>query len=135
MATVSLNVLIEQGSGFISMSFTDKNGNAMTPKTLTWTLTDMDGNVINNRNQGEVGSLASTVEVMLSGDDLKIVSGETLEQTKHAKGQFPSALNKYLAKRICTVEGTYDDLDHGNDIPFKDSIIFPVEQLPAVADV
>lgn len=62
---------LQEGSAFVTVTFTDENGDPVTPNadTLTWTLTDVRGNVINERDQVPVASDAS-VTIVLNGDDL-----------------------------------------------------------------
>lgn len=134
MSTVSIAILIERSHGTIVLSFSDRERKAFTPKTLFWTLTDADGKVINDRNKEQVTDLDPEVEILLKGKDLLVRPDETLDAVKQPKGQFSEAISKYLASRFFIVEGTYDDITLGNDIPFTTYLVFPVEQLITVKE-
>ena len=103
----------EESTYIITAAFTDEDGVAVTPNTLTWTLTDADGIVINDREE-EVIAPAASVDIVLQGADLALQSGESLQ-----------------ALRILTVEGTYDS-DAGTDLPIKAACKFVVEDLVAI---
>jgi hypothetical protein len=105
----------EKSTYIITAAFTDENGDAVAPTTLTWTLTDEAGAVINSRENVAVAGPASSEDIVLSGDDLALQSGET------TRGVW-----------IFTVEGTYDS-DAGSDLPLNDEIRFIVDGLIAVS--
>lgn len=105
----------EESTLGITVSFLDDDGNAETPTSATWTLTDTDGTVINSREQQNIGSLASSVTITLSGNDLAIQSGETTE----------------LVLRRFLVEAVYDS-DLGSDLPMKKSVAFAIQNLKYV---
>jgi len=110
---ISTTVLKEKGTGVICGSFTDEAGSAVAPETLSWTLTDMSGTVINSREAVDAAAPISTTEcVVLSGDDLAIQSGET----------------EYHVARVITFSGTYNST-YGNDLPLKKEVKFYVENL------
>lgn len=111
MPTVLTTNAIEQSTYIITASFTDEDGSDVTPKTLTWTLTDEAGNVINSR-QDVALTPNTSVEIVLSGDDLVV--------------------STYGTKRIVTVEGTYDS-DAGTDLPLRDQVRFTIDNLVAVS--
>jgi len=107
--------LAEEGSGAITMSFTDEDGAAVTPNEVKWSLTDNDGTVINSRDQ--VSETPDTsVTILLSGDDLAFQSGETGNNVK----------------RHLVIEATYNS-DLGSDIPLKEDGIFYVDNLAKIA--
>ena len=98
----------EKGTYVVSAAFTDEDGNAETPKTLTWTLTDENGTVINSRLDVSVSSPTSSEDIVLSGDDLSLDVG----------------IGIY---RVVLFEWTYDS-DLGNDLVGKDRCKFPIEE-------
>jgi hypothetical protein len=107
---------MEEGSYFITVAFFDEDGNAETPNadTIKWTLTDMDGTVINDRyNEAETSDTSIVIE--LEGDDLEIQSGETAP----------------IVRRRVTVLWEYDS-DLGNDKPAKAEVIFPLRNLTRI---
>jgi hypothetical protein len=95
---------IEKSTYIITVSFTDEFDAAVVPKSLTWSLSDIFGNVINTRTAISITPAAS-VTIVLYGDDLVALSNGTLE-------------------RVLTIEGTYDSI-YGNNLPIKDQLTFP----------
>ncbi len=97
------------------ITFQTVDGIAVIPSAITWTLSDEDGTIINSRNQEPVGTPASTITIMLSGDDLAIIT--------------PTKL-----KRILTIEATYDPgtgaVPLNDEYPFR---IRPLVNVPAPA--
>lgn len=107
---------IEGSTYVVTATFTDAIGEAVTPKTLAWTLSTTGGTVVNERSQISVVATSNVVNIVLSGDDLKLrTTGD----------------NK---KRVLTFEGTYDS-ELGDDLPLKDQIIFSIYDLIKVAPV
>lgn len=103
---------VEKSTYIVTAAFTDDDGVAVVPNTpLTWTLTDRDGAVINNRDAVAITPAAS-VEIVLSGDDLAVPDTADLV-------------------RYVTIEGTYDS-DAGSNLPIKDQVKFAVSNLVAV---
>jgi hypothetical protein len=100
----------EKSSAKVIATFKDvEDDSAIVPLTVTWTLSDLDGTIINGR-QDVVASAASTVEIFLSGDDLQIV-----DQT-----------NK-LEQRRLLISATYNN--GVSTLPLKDEAIFAVYNL------
>jgi len=104
----------EKGTFGITCTFTDEDGDALTPDTLTWTLTDMDGSVINSRQDVSVSSLSSSVTITLSGDDLALT-------TTTSQGR----------KRRFAIEGTYDS-DLGDNLPLTGECEFSIDSFLGV---
>ena len=99
----------EKSTFALELAITDENGDPLTPNTLTWTLTNLAGNVINERAGIEFATPASTVTVVLTGDDLAL----------------PERADPL---RVVTLEGTYDS-DLGNDLPLKEEVQFTIRIL------
>lgn len=103
---------IEEATYIITAAFTDEDGNAETPKAgLVWTLTDGNGNIVNDREDVALIE-ATSIDIVLSGDDLAVLAGET--QT-----------------RILLIEGTYDSA-LGSDLPIRDEATFEITNLTGV---
>ena len=96
---------VEKSTYVIAIAFTDADGTPVVPNSITWTLTDSSGNVVNSRS-AVVVSPASSIDVVLSGDDLAI--------------QRPSILG-----RILTLEWVYDS-SYGNNLPGKNEVTFDI---------
>jgi len=107
---ISIGTANEKGTCVISCAFTDENNTAIVPKTFMWTLTDSMNNVINNREQVEVTNLDSSINIVLSGDDLAVLSYE----------------HDPWVKRFFICEATYDS-SFGDDLPLKDQTHFNIE--------
>lgn len=100
----------ELGTYPIELSFFDDQNNPVTPDTMTWTLTDLDGNVVNSRLNIPIGTLSTVVTVILSGDDLQIIDGDEYED------------------RVLTAIGTYTS-SLGGPLPLTDQVRFTIENL------
>ncbi len=107
METLS-TVAGEESTYIVTCTFTDEDDVAMTPNTVTWQLTDMRGNVINNRTAVSEAA-AEVVNIVLSGDDLSLLT-DTNDTT-----------------RIVTVWGTYDSATYGNGLKYTDEVRFAIE--------
>ena len=109
MPAESTTNAIEESTYVITASFVDEDGDAVVPNAgLVWSLTTLEGVEVNSRTDEAIAS-ASSVDIVLSGDDLALVDGK----------------DTYL---ILTVEGTYDSV-LGNDLPIKDSAQFLIKNL------
>jgi len=71
MATKLTTKAEDKGTYVVTATFKDEDGNAVTPNWIKWTLTDERGNVINSREDVSVSSPASSIDIILKGDDLK----------------------------------------------------------------
>lgn len=112
MTTNFLNDAIEKSTYIVAAKFRDEAGNAVTPETVTWTLSDANGDTVNGRLDVSE-TPASTVSIVLSGDDLAIL---------------PSVSNE----RIVTIEATYNS-EYGTGLPLKAKASFNVVNLEAVS--
>ena len=99
----------EENSYTISMQFKDEDGTTCTAETLTWTLTDMDGNIINSRDGESVTPSSTTETVTLTPSDTTIVAGQSNE-------------------RLFLAEWTYDS-DYGTGLTGKKQAIFIIDDL------
>ena len=63
---------VEKSSVGIVVSFTDEDGVALIPTTITWSLADLNGAIINSRTDIAIAVPAATQTVVLSGDDLAL---------------------------------------------------------------
>jgi len=106
---------IEESTFVIAVSFLDENGNAVAPNNgLKWHLTDLFGNIVNSREDVAI-TPATTVTILLMGDDLALP-------------------NRSDPLRVVTVEGTYNS-SLGNDLPLKDEARFRIRNLVKVKAV
>jgi hypothetical protein len=105
---------IEKSTYVITVAFKDENGTAITPKTLTWTLSDKKGRIINSRDTVTVVTPASSENIVLSNNDLALANNDN-------------------RVRVLTVEATFDSLEYGNDLPLKESAEFVIQNLLKVS--
>ena len=101
----------EKSTYIVTMDFTDEDGSAEIPTTITWTLSNIAGTVINSREDIAVAVPAASVDVLLKGDDLQLLTGEVNQGV-----------------RVFTVEATYLSL-LGADLPLNASVRFIVDNL------
>jgi len=111
VTTTLTTVAQEEGTYIITAAFTDEGDSAVTPNVITWTLTDRDGDVINSREDVSVDTPASSIDIVLSGDDL--------------------AIGTNGISRVLLVEATYDS-DAGSDLPLKGQVRFNIDDYVAV---
>jgi hypothetical protein len=85
VTTTATVILGEEGAGIIQVEFKDEDGVAVVPNTATvkWTLTNKPlpgvlATIINSREQIAITE-ASTINIVLEGDDLALIAGETSE--------------------------------------------------------
>jgi len=102
----------EKSTLVITASFTDEAGSAVTPDSIAWTLTNDGGRNIINRREDVSATPASSVNIVLSGDDLALS-------------------NDADATRRLTIEATYTST-YGSGLPLKESVSFTVSNINAV---
>lgn len=103
----------EQGVYWITVGYLDEDNNAMAPDTATWTLTDLEGSVINTREDEEIETPTTEDTIELSGLDLAVDGND-------------------IVQRLVTIEGTYTSETFGASKPFKIQIKFPIEPVVIV---
>lgn len=99
----------EKGTCFVSATFKDQLGADVVPNNPTWSLTDKDGNYINNHEDVAWADPAATMTLVLSGDDLALIADQTLE-------------------RVFTVKATYDTPGY-TDLPIHGEAWFTIQRL------
>lgn len=110
MPTTLTTRAIDKSTYVINCAFTDEAGAAVIPDSITWTLTDDAGTVINSRSAVAVAPPAASIDIVLSGNDLKYSDG---------------------APRVLTINAVYDST-LGSNLPLKDSVRFMVSDLISV---
>ena len=99
----------EENSYTIACQFSDEDGTTGTVETLAWTLTDMDGNIINGHDAVSVSPTATTENILIGPTATSIVVGQN-------------------NKRLFLVEWTYNS-DYGTGLSAKDQAIFVIDNL------
>ena len=123
MACTFLTDFAPEGGTFaIEVSFYDEEPKLVTPKSANWTLTDLLGNVINNKQRESISPLASTVTLTLEGDDLAILDTDARRQVNGC----------VVVPRMLLVEYVYDS-DLGTDRTGRQQQGFYIKDLVAVS--
>lgn len=105
---------VEGSTYIVNVTFKDEAGVTMVPATASWSLRDNYNKVINSRSNVSISALATTVSIVLSGDDL----------------QYEPNSKTF---RILTVKGTYDGA-YGNDLPIAEEFTFNIKPLVGITD-
>lgn len=111
--STKLKVAVEKSTKMIIISFFDENDIAKDPESMKWTLTDASGNVINEREDVAVVDPSSVETIVLSGDDLAIISDTD------------------NGKRLFTVEATYNS-ELGDGLTLNGEANFTIINLVAI---
>ena len=98
----------------VSCAFRDDDGAAVVPSSVKWSLMQRDRSVINSR-QSVVISPATTVTIVLSGDDLALQSTSD------------------VGARVLTVYAEYSST-LGTDLPLLDEAYFDITDLIGVPE-
>lgn len=99
----------EEGTYPVKFTFKDSLRQLVSADAITsvdWWLSDMGGNVINNRSEVSVAGITNPLYIVLFGDDLQIMEKE----------------NGY-EERLVTLRGLYNS-DRGAGLPFTYAISF-----------
>lgn len=92
MAPTKLSVRAkENGTYLITAVLRDEDGNLAVPESLSWTLTDEAGVVVNGRLDVAITPPSGTVEILLSGDDLHTPGYKDAARILTIKGQYNSS--------------------------------------------
>lgn len=101
----------EKGTIFLPATLT-LGGIPLVPITLAWTLKNLAGAVVNSRENIEIGSPTSEIEIALSGDDLAV------NETNGDDG-----------RRVLTLSGTFYSAQHQASFPLVSQLFFTIEDL------
>jgi len=107
MASISIE-FYDGGTGIITASFMDETGVATTPSALVWTLMTSSREIVNGREDVIVSPIDSTVEIVLSGNDLRYSDSPA---------------------RIIRFDGLYNS-SLGVDLPIVDYAVFKILDVP-----
>lgn len=80
----------------VDIEFKDHDDNLVTPVTATWTLSDVDGVIVNSRENVTISSLATSVSLVLSGDDLAVSDALGVDRIFTLKATYNSSLGNGL---------------------------------------
>ena len=106
--SVALSMKVpDKSTCVVSASFFDSAGNPATPTSLTWTMTNGAGSVVNGRSAVLVAAPSTSVDIVLGADD-----------TDHEDGE----------RRIIVFDAIYNSTE-GNDLPLRGAASFRIEDL------
>ena len=112
MPTIIDTPVVKNSTAFVTVNFKDEDGQAVAPKSATWTLTTLAGTIVNGRNAVVIPTpIPSTIVITLSGADLAISKG------------------KQTQERVFLIEGFYDSVEE-DDVPIVDYLQFPIKNVP-----
>jgi len=103
----------EEGTFVVLATFTDEDDAGVVCDTLTWTLSDLDGNVLNGRSAVAITPSATTESIVLQGTDLAMVVSQTRE-------------------RMLTLQWTYSST-YGTNLPQNEQATFIIDDLKKVS--
>lgn len=107
---------IEQSTYPVIVNLVDHNDDPITPNDdVTWSLVDGANEVVNAREDVEYTPPDNTLTIVLSGDDLAMLTANEEE------------------KRYVVVECTYNSVTYGDDLPFKGQVEFTIDGLKKVS--
>lgn len=92
----------------------------------TWTLTKLDGTIINSRQDVPVTATGSNFTISLSDADLAIFSDDPQVPVRLPGG----SVNLKIGRRVLLFECTYNS-SIGNNLPLKSQVFFSVEEVIA----
>jgi hypothetical protein len=110
MPTTLTTRAVRNSTYVINIAPKDEDDTAVTPDSVTYTLTDRDGNVINSIEDTAIATPSTSMDVVLSGDDLGFQTSEA---------------GMYTVTRYFTVTAQYDS-DLEDNLPLIDTAIFTV---------
>lgn len=90
-------VVNERGTLVLQAAFTDETGQAVTPTSITWSLTDGFGTAINGRTDVPITPPASTVTIVLTGADLAVLHPKKLDRYLAVTALYDSSLGSGLS--------------------------------------
>lgn len=87
----------EDSSYVVTVNFEDEDGDPVTPDSIDWTLRDDDtGSVVNSREDVAVAVPASTIYIVLYGDDLEPLTLDSKKLLLTVSAVYDSALQNDL---------------------------------------
>ena len=84
-------IALERSTVALVASFRDEDNELITPTVINWTLTDGDGNTVNDR-AAVVVSPANQITIVLSGDDLAMAAGDDGRRQVVVRAEYDGAL-------------------------------------------
>lgn len=108
---MALTAANEKSTYVVTATFADEDGNSIIPDSVTWTLRNNYGEVVNSRT-AVTATAGTTVTIVLSGDDLVYEANS-------------------LSLRTLVIEATYTS-SYGAALPLKEQTSFAVTDILGV---
>ena len=112
--TLLATLAAEESTYVVAVSFRDANDAEVVPDSITWSLRDPDGTIINSRVAVAVAAPAADINIVLTGDDLAKRRTQRYEP------------------RLVHVDAVYTS-DLGAGLPYHGEFLFYIEDLVAVS--
>ena len=107
-------IALERSTVALVASFRDENDELITPTSIEWSLTDGDGNTVNDRADVAVTPTANQITIVLAGDDLAMTAGDDGRRQVVIRAEYDGAL--------------------GDGLPIVGVIEFTIRNVPGVVD-
>lgn len=104
---------VEQSTAVVTVTFSDSDGSLVVPMSATWTLYDQENVIVNSRDHVSIPVLATSVNIVLTGDDLLLPE--------------PSS-----NKRRLLLEAIYNSSNYGNDLSLREEFEFKITNLESL---
>ena len=108
-STYTLASAVEKSTYIVHITFIDADGTLVVPNSVNWDLKNSSGRIINSRDNVSV-TPASTIDIVLSGDDLAI--GETGDKVRYLVGR-----------------AVYNSVAYGNNLPLRFTAKFVIDEV------
>ena len=108
--TIKLKPSTEESTFVVTVSFFETDWTAVAPKLAQWTLKDEDGAIVNSREAVNIDVPGTTVNIVLTGDDLALPDIDKR--------------TRYLLN-----EALYDSVLYGNDLHLREEGKFLISNL------
>ena len=102
----------ERGTYPIQIKFYDETKTLVAPDTAVWSLSTMDGQIINSRQTVTIDSPTNTEVITLSDEDLIILDKE-----------------RAFEHRVLTIQATYTSNTLGAGLPLNKAVSFKIRNL------
>ncbi len=107
-------IALERSTVALVASFRDEEEELITPTAIEWSLTDGDGNTVNDRAAVAVTPTANQITIVLSGDDLAMTAGDDGRRQVVIRAEYDGAL--------------------GDGLPITGMIEFTIRNVPGIVD-
>ena len=94
-----MDAINEKSTSVQPITFTDEDGDAVTPDTATWRLHDLNSNV-NLQTATALASLASSMEITIGSTENRILNGDHVSEVKELTINFTFGTGKQGTNKV-----------------------------------